>query len=111
MVGPDDLKRDFPVRYSVAPGIAKQQLTIAGETEKNFTVEETTLKYPRAIMIVSEWLSDEDLLVKYKDDSSWTTLDNLVAKAFKEGGVYPLCVAAIKSSGATEVNFSILGIF
>ena len=99
-----DPHRDFPVRYSLAPGAGHEILTIAGTTEKTFAT------MPRAVMIMAEWLTGDDLEVKYTLDATFTTIASPYNKAFKEGGVYPLAWSAFKSSAANETTFTIMGI-
>ena len=99
-----DPHRDFPVRYSIAPGTGHEILTAAGATAKTFAT------MPRAVMIMAEWNTTDNLLVKYTLDTAFSTIAYPYNQAFKEGGIYPLAWSSFKSSAANETTFTIMGI-
>ena len=97
----------FGDRLSNAPVCAHQVFTAAGVTAQELVPGADHFQYGRAILIIEEWVTNEDLEVLYAGDENYSTIPAAMVKTFAKSAILPFAISAFRSSGATETTFKI----
>ena len=100
--------QDYSERISLAPVIGLEEKGINGITEVAFTIQK---QQPRAILIIGEWLSADNLLVKFVGDNDFTTISAAAAQVLGQGAIYTFAITSFKSSAVNEINFRIAALY